>query len=327
MKRLFLILIPLILPLRLWGTDYYVTKTGNNANAGTSKAVAWLTIEKANNTLVAGDIVHVYQGVYTDTIQPSNYGTAADRIKYIAEEDSVFLYNAAGGSTARNLILDGTPANKCRYITIDGFIFTGYTYSVWIEDARDIIIRNCIWKVRITGQYLDAGIVIQDGASNVTIEGCIVAFRGNASTQGRFVYVAGDTVMIRNNTFVRSNVGYAGMSIVATGSYVTINDNIFLCTATNANDAVACHATAKSTTSVGVNYYYNFVKFSDNLTDTTQVVKANPLLWDATYSNLVLYDSDYHDDFKLRITSPCIGSSSDGLDVGAEPNVIIYLRD
>lgn len=311
---------------KVYATDYYVTKSGNDANSGLSKHLAWLTIEKANNTLVAGDIVHVFRGVYSDTLQPANNGLATARITYQADDDSVILYSAIGGSTARNFILEGTLLDKKRYITIDGFWFAGYTYFGYITHARDIIIRNCIVRKK-ANYYIDQGFVIQANCSNISFYGNIMAIRGNASTQGRFAWVAGDSINIVNNTFVQTNTTYQGMTLTTDASYVTIKDNIFLCSVSNANPVVVCDAAAVASSTVGINYYYNFLNFSDNLIDTTEVVKADPLLWQSTYASLVLYTGDYHTDFKLRSTSPCIGTSTNGLDVGAEPNIILYLKN
>lgn len=48
------------------GTIYFVATTGNNSNAGTF-ASPWLTIPKAKNTMVAGDISYIRNGVAANT--------------------------------------------------------------------------------------------------------------------------------------------------------------------------------------------------------------------------------------------------------------------
>lgn len=46
--------------LPVLATDYYVSKSGNDGNAGTSIGAAWLTLDKAyKSTLAAGDVVHI----------------------------------------------------------------------------------------------------------------------------------------------------------------------------------------------------------------------------------------------------------------------------
>jgi hypothetical protein len=50
-------------------TDYYVRKTGSDSNDGTNPTTqAWLTIDKAANTVAAADNVYVGAGVYRELV-------------------------------------------------------------------------------------------------------------------------------------------------------------------------------------------------------------------------------------------------------------------
>ncbi|MGO4372568.1 DUF1565 domain-containing protein, partial [Paenibacillus sp. MCAF20] len=49
------------------GKAYYVAPTGSDSNPGTLNA-PWKTIQKAANTLVAGEIVYVRGGVYKEFV-------------------------------------------------------------------------------------------------------------------------------------------------------------------------------------------------------------------------------------------------------------------
>lgn len=75
---------------------YYVAPGGVDTNTGTSPGAAWRTLAKANATLVAGDIVRIADGTYTDPIQPAANGTSANRITYLGN-----LGNPAGVTVAR----------------------------------------------------------------------------------------------------------------------------------------------------------------------------------------------------------------------------------
>ena len=57
-------------------TDYYVSTTGSNSNAGTSLANPFLTIQQAANVAQAGDTVYVCGGTYRETVTMPRSGTA-----------------------------------------------------------------------------------------------------------------------------------------------------------------------------------------------------------------------------------------------------------
>lgn len=59
--------------------DIYVAKNGNDANPGTL-ASPYLTISKAAQVAIAGDIVYIKEGTYEETLTPTNSGTAASPI-------------------------------------------------------------------------------------------------------------------------------------------------------------------------------------------------------------------------------------------------------
>ena len=46
---------------------YYVSKTGSDNNPGT-QAQPWLTLQKAANTVVAGDTVFIRSGIYNERL-------------------------------------------------------------------------------------------------------------------------------------------------------------------------------------------------------------------------------------------------------------------
>lgn len=57
---------PLIFLVNLsYGKIYYVAKNGNDSNPGT-ESQPWRTIQKAAETLVAGDTVYIKAGTYNE---------------------------------------------------------------------------------------------------------------------------------------------------------------------------------------------------------------------------------------------------------------------
>ncbi len=124
---------------------YYVRKDGNNSNAGTSNipSGAWLTIQKAADTMVAGDTVLVQRGTYFEAVAPLNSGTSGNLITYKAE-GRVIIDGQATRTRSFDLISDD-------YIVIDGFEHTdvldstGTDGNVWVGTSNDVTIRNNIF--------------------------------------------------------------------------------------------------------------------------------------------------------------------------------------
>lgn len=82
----------------LHATVYYVKPAGSDAAAGTSLATAWATVQKAANTMVAGDICRVTNNLgaayqYPETVTETTSGSAGNYIKYFAESTNVSVYN------------------------------------------------------------------------------------------------------------------------------------------------------------------------------------------------------------------------------------------
>jgi hypothetical protein len=73
-----------LLCISTWGQGavYYLTTNGDNSNPGT-ETKPWLTLQKAANTMVAGDTVYVKQGTYSG-FMVSTSGTADNYISYLA---------------------------------------------------------------------------------------------------------------------------------------------------------------------------------------------------------------------------------------------------
>jgi len=86
MKRLQLLLITLTTFSSLFGKEYYVDKTGNNKNPGTSEQ-PFLTIQAAADVARPGDVITVHEGVYREWVKPPRGGNSdTERIIYQAAE-------------------------------------------------------------------------------------------------------------------------------------------------------------------------------------------------------------------------------------------------
>lgn len=77
------------------GMVYYVAPTGDNHNPGTI-AFPWRTIQKAAETLVAGDTVYIRAGSYHEQVVPQNSGSAGQPITYAAYPGETATIDGSG---------------------------------------------------------------------------------------------------------------------------------------------------------------------------------------------------------------------------------------
>ncbi len=122
--------------------SFYVRKTGNDSNAGTSPAAAWRTMLRAALSLNAGDTVYVGAGTYNEIVTPFRPGTAASPIKYIADKSGA-MTGDAGDVEINSFVV----VNR-NYIHLVGFrVKNSQTGIVWVTSSGGLIddceVMNC----------------------------------------------------------------------------------------------------------------------------------------------------------------------------------------
>lgn len=120
-----------------FGATYYVRKTGSDSNDGSS-GTPWLTIGKANTTMVAGDTVIIGDGDYDENIREQTSGTAGNYITYQAENK--------WGVTLRSFRPNGDYI-KCDGLKLTQFSNVGVTTGspLYIDPTSDNCIITNIW--------------------------------------------------------------------------------------------------------------------------------------------------------------------------------------
>ena len=182
----------------VFATDRYVSTTGLDTNPGTLDQ-PWRTVQKAANTVAAGDVVHIRAGTYAERVTINNKdGTAAQPIvfrKYAADAGGAIIDQS--GVTPPN----GTSAlltiQNSDYITVQGIEFANYKTAgtnaqqkaqlpagIYITgDGNGINLLNCkvhdIWQSCTTLNDFGAngfGIAVYGTGStainNLVIHGC-----------------------------------------------------------------------------------------------------------------------------------------------------------
>lgn len=164
---------------------YYVKPGGNNSNNGLSVATAFLTLQRASNSVSAGDSVIVLAGTYAGFYHTSS-GTFSSPIVFFAQPGVII--NAPNATTN-----DGINIEAADYVTIEGF----KVYGVPRAGIRSVlntgvVIRNnvadsCgVWGI-LTG--FSENILIENNECSRSVDQHGIYFSNSA-----------DNPVIRNNS-------------------------------------------------------------------------------------------------------------------------------
>ena len=109
--------------------SYSVNNTVQCSDSGNGTSPPFCTIGAAATKAKAGDTVTVVAGTYSESVRPSNSGTASARITFQAQGSGVTVQ---GGSNGFNL-------SGRNYITVRGFATSGTTsYGVQLLTSSNI---------------------------------------------------------------------------------------------------------------------------------------------------------------------------------------------
>ncbi len=268
---------------------YYVRKTGNDVNSGIVPSDAWLTIDFAASTLIAGKTVYVGAGTYVEQVVMDNSGTVGSPIIFKADTDGTNTGDA-GDVFVQQAGQDVFYATGKSYVTVDGFYINSGARAFNFETSGtgNSIVNNTIDGMTNEGLRLDN----QTGAkvdSNVIFNCTTEAIYLSANATGcevnnNLMYSNNIGVYSINNTgseLVRNNTIYNNTSdgiVTSTGSTLVANNNIIV------NNGTGLNQSAGSLTSD-----YNDVW--NNTTNYTSVaVGANDLSTDAQFVNAAAFD-------------------------------------
>jgi len=85
-RPLFSLLLLTIFAFTMSATEYHVSKDGDDSNEG-SETSPFLTVSKAAELAIAGDVVIIHEGTYEETLRPANSG----------EVDAPIVFRSAQG--------------------------------------------------------------------------------------------------------------------------------------------------------------------------------------------------------------------------------------
>ena len=168
------------------GTTYYVAISGNDANAGTQIA-PWKTIQKAENTMSAGDTVIVSSGTYNERLSVTRSGLASLPITF----------------RARGIVVMQGFKIPASYIKIDGFEIANTPGSSWRDRANGSGVYLSGSNNILNDNYIHntpaAGIYLAPSANNNTISRNRIAYPVECG-----IYIQGSNNLIDSNDISHS---------------------------------------------------------------------------------------------------------------------------
>ena len=156
---LFLLAIASTCALAQSGSTFYVAKSGSDGNSGSFTA-PWLTIQHAANSVTAGATVYVEMGVYKESVNFPNSGTATNPITFTNYPGETATIDGTG------LAVSGTQGlinivNQS-YVTINGFEIRNYTTSsanptpagIWVTGSGTGVqlLNNSVHNITTTSE-------------------------------------------------------------------------------------------------------------------------------------------------------------------------------
>jgi len=175
---------------------YYVSPSGDDSNLGTA-AYPWRTIQKAADTLMAGDIVYIRAGDYHERVTPQNSGSADNYITYAAYPGETAAINGSGVILPDDLAGLFEISNKS-YIRVAGLrVINAGPFN---NNAGILVLLNSGYitvENNATYNTASSGIGVW-GSHNVIVDGNRIDEAGGG-WQERLSVAGTDTFEVRNN--------------------------------------------------------------------------------------------------------------------------------
>ena len=164
---------PALTPAFAEGEIYYVNGSiGSDSNPGT-EALPWKTIQKAADTLTAGQSVNVAAGTYPERVHITQSGASG----------ALIAYQAVGTVVMRGFTVHAS------YIRISGFEMTApKRWGVYLTGSYDIIEDNYIHDLAWGGIILFATISNPGLTNHVTLQNNTIAHVGQVGIDVRGRY-------------------------------------------------------------------------------------------------------------------------------------------
>jgi hypothetical protein len=217
------------------GAVYYVATGGNDSSQGT-EVNPWRTLQKAADTMVAGDTVYVKSGTYQGTVVPMKSGKPGAPITYAAYPGHDVCLDGMDTQTRIIVIPSGM---DIRHVVFRGFTVQRATkYGILINDGTDLLFDNLVvrsngWNPNILPTDRARAGALVNAATNVTFQGGSYSWNGNwnwSTDSQRGIYVLGSSTNVVINNIKASYNANDGVAFHASsGSSVVRNNSLLGC--------------------------------------------------------------------------------------------------
>lgn len=151
------------------GIDYFVATTGDDSNPGT-EVLPWRTVQKAADTMVAGDSVSIRAGVYSEEVMPQNSGAPGSEIVYKAYPNEAVIIEGDPSPSGSTIHLEKfTSLHHLRFenLTLRNAGFANFYAAASAIGPKHHITLN---GLNVSGAYV--GILFQSGVTDSEIREC-----------------------------------------------------------------------------------------------------------------------------------------------------------
>jgi hypothetical protein len=267
---------------------YYVAPTGNDSNPGT-ESQPWQTIQKAADSLVAGDTVYVRAGTFEEQIIPLNSGSAGNYITYAAYPGETVTID--GSSITLPAYETGLFKVEDRsYIKVSGLRVINAAPNdnnagIYVYNSDHIIIEN-----NYTYNTVSSGIGVWN-SNNIIIDGNEVELACNDGEQECITVAKTHTFEVRNNHVHHNGPGTNGGEgiDVKEGSY---NGKVFRNHVHNLNNRVGIYVDAWTEHTYNIEVFENVVHDVDH-NGFALASEAGGLLENIKFHNNVAYNNTF----------------------------------
>ena len=185
------------------GDLYYVAPDGDDANDGRSVDSPWQTVQKAAETLIAGDTVSIRAGTYHERLVPLNSGAAGSLITFVAHAGEVVTIDGTGVDVPEfSALVDLTGRD---YVRVSGLrVLHSAYYGIVADNSSYVTIEH-----NYTYDTYSSGISCW-GCDHVVVDGNEVVGACTGPWQEHISISNTDTFEVRNNSVHDVMPGTAG---------------------------------------------------------------------------------------------------------------------